>query len=438
MRTKILITLIGLLSAASAWAGPQIQTWQAPSGAQVLFVENHDLPMLDVAVNFAVGSAHDSIEKSGLAALTHGLLDHGSAGLSEDAVAKRLADVGAQLGGGFDSDRAAISLRTLSHPVEREQALSILAQVVQQPVFPETVVEREKARIVAGLKEAETHPEHLADKAFRTAVFGAHPYALSGSGEVATVSRLSRAEIEAFYRAHYVAQASVVTLMGDVTRAEAEAIAQRLTERLPKSGSVFTVPQVLPLAAASEQRITHPATQSHLLIGAPGMSRTDPDYFALYVGNYVLGGGGFVSRLMEEVREKRGLAYDVHSYFMPMQQAGAFQIGLQTKGEQVDQALELVRKVVADFIAKGPTEKELVAAKQNIVGGFPLRVDSNRKILEYLSVIGFYHLPLSYLDDFTLRVEQVTTAQIRAAFARHLDPSKMATVIVGGGAGEPK
>lgn len=437
MRTKFFFALLGLV-VTSAWAGPQIQTWQAPSGAQVLFVENHDLPMLDVAVNFAAGSAHDTAEKSGLAALTHGLLDHGSAGLSEDEVAKRLADVGAQLGGGFDPDRAAVILRTLSKVRERELALSILAQVVQQPVFPEAVIEREKARIVAGLKEAETHPEHLADKAFRAAVFGAHPYALPGSGEVVTVSALNRAQIEAFYRAHYVAQDAVVTLMGDVTRAEAEAIAQRLTESLPKSGAEFGLPRVLPLTAASEQRIAHPATQSHLLIGAPGMARTDPDYFALYVGNYVLGGGGFVSRLMDEVREKRGLAYDVHSYFMPMQQAGAFQIGLQTKGEQAEQALQLVRKVVGEFIAQGPTEKELVAAKQNIIGGFPLRVDSNRKILDYLSVIGFYHLPLGYLDDFTGKVEQVTTAQIRAAFARHLDPSKMATVIVGGGAGEPK
>ncbi|WP_035382873.1 pitrilysin family protein [Ferriphaselus sp. R-1] len=438
MRTKLLVMFAGLVVATSAWAGPQIQSWQAPSGARVLFVENHDLPMLDVAVSFAAGSAYDTAEKSGLAALTHGLLDHGSVDLSEDEVAKQLADVGAQLGGGFDPDRAAITLRTLSHARERGLALSILAQVVQQPVFPQAVIEREQARIVAGLKEAETHPEHLADKAFRAAVFGTHPYALSGSGEVATVGKLSRAEIEAFYSAHYLASGAVVALMGDVTRAEAEAIAQQLTERLPRSGANFSLPRVPALAAASERRIPHPAKQSHVLIGAPGMSRSDPDYFALYVGNYVLGGGGFVSRLMEEVREKRGLAYDVHSYFMPMQQAGAFQIGLQTKGEQAEQALQLVRKVLADFIAQGPTERELLAAKQNIVGGFPLRVDSNRKILDYLSVIGFYHLPLDYLDAFPSKVERVTTAQVRAAFARHLDPARMATVLVGGGAGEPK
>ena len=182
---------------------------------------------------------------------------------------------------------------------------------------------------------------------------------------------------------------------------------------------------------ASEQRIPHPATQSHILIGAPGVARGDPDYFPLYVGNYILGGGGFASRLMNEVREKKGLAYSVYSYFMPLKQPGEFQIGLQTKKEQADEALKLVRDTLKNFIAKGPTEKELLAAKDNIIGGFPLRIDSNRKILGYLSVIGFYGLPLTYLDDFTHNIDKVTIAQIREAFKRHIDLQAMATVIVG-------
>jgi zinc protease len=200
---------------------------------------------------------------------------------------------------------------------------------------------------------------------------------------------------------------------------------------LPPSDAPAALPGVAMQIPASEQRIAHPASQSHILAGAPGMARNDPDYFPLYVGNHILGGGGFVSRLMNEVREKRGLAYSVYSYFMPLKQPGAFQIGLQTKKEQADEALQLVRNTLAEFIAKGPTKKELLAAKQNIIGGFPLRIDSNRKILDYLSIIGFYDLPLTYLDDFTRRVEQVTVAQIRDAFARHINPQAMATVIVG-------
>jgi zinc protease len=434
MRIKLLTTLAGLLLAASAWAGPQIQHWTTAHGTQVLFVEDHNLPMLDVVVSFAAGSAHDPAGKAGLAAMVHGLLDHGVEGLAEDEISRKLADIGAQLGGGADADRASVSLRTLS--VEREQALVLMARIVQQPTFPEAVLAREKTRVTAALKEAETKPDFTASKAFGRAVYGSHPYGLQA--DVDSVAGINREDVVAFYRAHYVAAGAVVALMGDVNRAQAEAIAEQLTGQLPASGAEVAIPPVDPLAVASEQRIAHPAKQSHILIGAPGMARNDPDYFALYVGNYVLGGGGFVSRLMEQVREQRGLAYDVHSYFMPMQQAGAFQIGLQTKREQADEALALVRKVLAEFVAQGPTEQELKAAKQNIVGGFPLRVDSNRKILDYLSVIGFYHLPLTYLDDFTGKVERVTTAQVRDAFRRKVDPARMVTVVVGVDAGAAK
>jgi len=179
------------------------------------------------------------------------------------------------------------------------------------------------------------------------------------------------------------------------------------------------------------RKIAHPATQSHILIGQPGITRDDPDYFPLYVGNYILGGGGFASRLIEEVRQKRGLVYSVYSYFLPLQQRGPFQIGLQTKREQADEALAVVRKTLNNFIAKGPTEDELKKAKQNIVGGFPLRLDSNKKILDYLTVIGYYRLPLTYLDDFSGKVERVTVAQIRDAFTRRIQPDNMATVVVG-------
>jgi zinc protease len=421
-----------------AYATPTIQHWQSASGAKVLFVEDHDIPMLDVAVTLPAGSSFDAADKSGVAGLTHQLLDAGSEGLSEDEISRGMADIGAQFGGGFDPDRSSMSLRTLSSASERDKALDIMARVLQHPEFLEAILAREKVRLIAALKEAETKPESIAAKAFQKAVFGTHPYALLGSGEVDSVEKITVQNLRDFYRAHYQAAHAVVAIMGDATRAQAEAIAQQLTAQLPQSATPSALPNVTMKIAASEQRISHPASQSHILIGAPGVARGDPDFFPLYVGNYTLGGGGFASRLMEEVREKKGLAYDVYSYFMPLKQPGAFQIGLQTKKEQADEALKLVRNTLADFIAKGPTEKELLAAKQNIIGGFPMRIDSNRKILDYLSIIDFYDLPLTYLDDFTHNIDSVTVAQIRQAFARHVDPQAMATVIVGAPAGTEK
>jgi zinc protease len=429
MFANYLFALSSLIIASEALATPKIQHWQAPSGAQVYFVEDHDLPMLDVAVTFRAGSGLDEDGKLGVAKFTNGMLDSGVEGLTEDEIGLRLADIGAQKSGQFDADRAGMSIRTLSSAVEREKALSILAKMLQQPLFPETVLAREKTRMIAELKEAETKPESIAAKAFGKAVFGEHPY--GRAIEVADVEKIQRTDLVNFYQRYYDAKAAVVALMGDITRAEAEATAQQLTANLPAAGTDRRVMLVTMGIQASEQRIPHPASQSHILIGAPGIARNDPDYFPLYVGNYILGGGGFVSRLMSEIREKRGMAYSVYSYFMPMQQPGAFQLGLQTKKEQADEALKVTRATLREFVDKGATEKELKAAKDNIIGGFPLRIDSNKKILDYLSVIGFYHLPLTYLDDFSSKVDKVTVAQIKDAFKRRVDPSAMATVVVG-------
>jgi zinc protease len=151
------------------------------------------------------------------------------------------------------------------------------------------------------------------------------------------------------------------------------------------------------------------------------------------VGNYILGGGGFVSRLTHEVREKRGLSYSVYSYFAPGLHAGAFTLGLQTRPDQAAQAVQVAKDVLADFVAHGPTEAELKAAKDNLMGGFALRVDSNRKLLDNMANIAWNQLPLNYLDTWTQQIDQVSTAQIKAAFARKLQPQKMVTVVLGAG-----
>jgi len=426
-----------VFGAGSAQALLPIQSWTTPSGARVLFVENHTLPMLDVSVDFPAGSGYDTKELSGRAGFTQSLLRLGAGGLSENELSQRIADVGARLGGRFDADRAGVDLRTLSSAREREAALDILVRVLQQPEFPEPVLAREKARAIVGLKEADTKPDTIASRAFSRMVFREHPYGLRASGEVDTISKLTREHLVEFYRAHYVADRAVVAIMGDVTRADAERIADRLTSGLPRAGGRdYAVPPVAPLAKAESTRLEHPASQAHILIGTRGIRRDEPDYFSLFVGNYVLGGGGFASRLNEEVRQKRGLAYSVYSYFMPLASEGVFQIGLQTRGDQAHAALGVVNDTLKTFLEQGPTEKELTEAKNNIVGGFPMRIDSNRKILEYLALIGFYRLPLTYLEEFVPKVEKVSVADVRAAFARHLRVDRLVTVVVGGTATE--
>jgi zinc protease len=416
----------------AAQAAITIQHWQTPQGARAYFVESRELPMLDIAVNFPAGSARDPAGKSGLAQLTQGLLDQGAGGLSETTIAHRLADVGAVLGGSFDRDRAGVTLRTLSSTREKAQALDVLARVLQRPDFPQAVVARERQRLIAAIREAEADPGTVVDKAFHRALYGAHPYARDEAGEPADIARLGRADVQAFYRAHYTAGDAVIALIGDIDRAEAEAIAARLAAGLPRGAGV--APLAAPVAAAAaESRIAHPSKQSHVRVGTLGTTRDDPDFFPLFVGNYVLGGGGFDSRLLKEVRDKRGYAYSAYSYFLPMAVAGPFQLGLQTQQAQTDDALAVARETLRRFIAEGPSEAELTQAKANLTGGFPLRIDSNRKILDYLAVIGFYRLPLDYLDTWVDRVNAVDVAAVKDAFARRIDPDRLVTVVVGAG-----
>ena len=427
---RILLAFATFTLAVAAHAGPKIEHWVAPSGARVYFVESHVLPILDVAVDFAAGSAYQPADKAGLAGLTRGLLDAGAGNLDEEQISAKQVDIGARMGGSTDHDRAGMSLRTLSSKPERDAALDLLRTVLSAPTFPEAVLAREKGRTIASIREAETRPDSIAAKRFAAAIYPKHPYGVLAT--VDSVERITRADLVAFHHDYYAARRAVVSIIGDVSRTEAEAIAQRLTDSLP-AGKADAAVAAVTQPVHEIIKVPHPAKQAHILIGAPAIARSDPDYYALLLGNYVLGGGGFVSRLMQEVREKRGYAYSVYSYFSPRKLEGPFEIGLQTKGDQATAAIKVVEDVLTGFLAEGPTEKELAGAKKNLVDGLALRIDSNAKILGYLSAIGFYNLPLTYLDDFPAKINAVTVAQVKAAFARHVKRENLVTVIVAGG-----
>ncbi len=425
--------------ALNAHAALKIQSWTLDNGARVLFVENNSIPVLDISVEFDAGSRRDPADKAGIASLTNAMLARGvrasdapqsEPALTEAQISDTLADTAAQRGGGAGNDRAGVSLRTLSSTMERDKSVAVLSRLLAHPSFPEELLARDKARTIAAIKEDETKPESIAGKAFWRLLYGTHPYAKHETVE--SVQSISRDDLLNFHRNHYVANRAVIAMIGDISRADAEAIAKQLTVRLPQGAPLPALPAV-PAGQGQEELITHPASQAHIQIGIPAIKRGDPDFFALTVGNYVLGGGGFVSRLTQEVREKRGLSYSVYSYFSPMAQEGPFQIGLQTQKEQADEALKVVRDTAARFLQEGPTARELKAAKDNLIGGFPLRIDNNRKILDNIAVIGFYGLPLNYLDTWTENVAKVTAADIKAAFNRNIAVDRLVTVVVGNG-----
>lgn len=431
MRSSVFMLVLFLVSQYS-FAAAKIEHWQTQQGSRVYYVHTEELPMVDIQVVFDAGSARDG-SRYGLAALTSALLDTGAGTWNADMIAQRFEGVGAQFGTGVSRDMAWLSLRTLTEKKYYNQALETLHKVLTQPTFNDADFEREKNRTLAGLKRREALPGALADIAFYEAIYGKHPYAHPTTGFIETVSQFTAQDLRNFYQQYYVAANAVIVIVGDLSKQEAEQAAKRLLTDLPAGKKPELLPEVAMPEHGMRKHIEFPSQQTHVLSGLPGTSRKDKDYFPLYVGNHILGGSGLVSLLFEEVREKRGLAYSAYSYFSPLYRKGPFTMGLQTRNDQTSQAVDVMIKTLQDFITQGPTEAELAAAKKNITGGFVMRFDTNSKLTAYVAMIGFYQLPLDYLDTFPQKVEAVSVEAVKQAFQRRVNPELLQTITVGDG-----
>ena len=429
-----------VLGLASAQAALPIQHWTLANGAKIYLVATNALPIVDVQVDFDAGSRRDPAPQAGLASVTSAMVEkgvragkNGEPALDQNALGEAWADLGASFDVSAGTDRMSYSLRTLSDPALLGKAVALASREIGEPSFPDDVWLRERERINAAIKEANTKPATIAGRAFAKDVYGVHPYGEEVTEE--TLARIDTATMRQRYQELILPCRAKLSIVGAVTRAEAETVATTLLSRLPAADSCAPLPAIAPvaaLAAPKDERIPFDSAQAHVFIGQPGYPRKDPDHFALNLGNYVLGGGGFVSRLTNEVREKRGLTYSIYSGFAPGLDAGAFRIGFQTRPDQAEEAVKMSREVLAKFVAEGPTESELKAAKDNLIGGFPLLLDSNRKLIGNVANIAWHDLPLDYLDTWTTRMNAVTAAEVKAAFARKLQPERMVTVVVGG------
>ncbi|HVZ44558.1 MAG TPA: pitrilysin family protein [Ramlibacter sp.] len=440
IRAAFAALLPALLVAGNASAALPIQNWAQPSGARVWLIESHVLPMVDVQMDFDAGERRSPPDKAGLADVTAGMASKGLAArdgepaMDENQLGEAWADLGAAFAGSASADRMSFTMRSLTDPKLLPQAVRLGARQLGEPSYPDDVWTRERARMSSAIREADTRPPTVARKAFSRAVYGGHPYGSETTEE--SLARITTADMHQVHDRYLQACRAKVSIVGDLTREQADRIATQLLSRLPARGAggcdpLPAVAEVPALAAPLERDIAFAAAQAQVLIGQPGYKRSDPDHFPLLVGNYILGGGGFVSRLTTEVREKRGLSYSVYSYFSPGMHAGAFILGLQTRPDQAPQAVQVARDVLARFVAEGPTAAELKAAKDFLIGGFPLLLDSNAKLLGNLANIAWYDLPLDYLDTWTKHVEAVTAEQVKAAMQRKLQPARMVTVIVG-------
>ncbi|OIM97629.1 peptidase M16 [Polynucleobacter sp. QLW-P1DATA-2] len=422
----------------SAQAILPIEKLENYKGAKAYLVQTKVLPMVDIEVSIDAGDRYDPVGKSGLADMTATLMNYGVQDdkrmLSEAQIADEIADLGASIGLSVGGERAILRIRSLSRKDLRDRAVQLASAMLAAPTYVPNIVGREKQRTITSLLEAETKPEYVLDRRFKKMVYGTYP--LADSPSVKSVGAITPTDLVQFHKQFYRSDRMIVSIVGDVDQTEANEIIRALLKRIPQSGPViaplpeFERSPVEPLAQR-EVQIPFDSQQAHIAMGMTAVARNNPDYFPLLVGNYVLGGGGFVSRLMNEVREKRGLAYSVSSYFAPGKDTGIFQAGLQTKNDQSSVALQVMSDTIAKFITDGPTTSELVAAKANLVNGYPLRIDNNRKLLDNVSSIAWNDLPLDTMEVWTKQVEAVTLDQVKSAFEKYLAMDRMKIVVLG-------
>ena len=425
--------LLPFVSGTVAFASSQIAHWTTDNGARVYFVETHQIPMVQLTLGFDAGSARDPVSLPGLSGMVKSMLEEGAGDMGADMISDGFESVGAEYSAGSGRDSAIFELRSLSERAILDQAVDVFGKVIRQPSFPPDAMERIRERTLIGLKRTEQSPQGVISRAFYGALYKDHPYGHSPLGEEESVRRITRQDLVNVHREFYVGENAVVVIVGALPPEQARARAAEVVGSLPPGKKPLPVPEVSGANVPETVTKSFPSSQTHLLMGQVGIARDDPDFFPLYVGNYILGGNGLISRLATTIREDRGLAYSVYSAFSPMKQRGPFVINLQTRNDQADLAEELSIDVLRQFIDTGPDPAELEAAKGNIIGGFPLRLSSNGKIASNVLSIAFYGLPLDYLDTYSERIEAVDLEQIKSAFRRRVLPGRFLTVRVGGG-----
>ena len=423
--------LVGLLYSMNAMAIPKVKSWTTANGIKVLYVHAPEIPIVDIQILFDAGSARDQ-KKKGLALLTNRMMSMGAGKLDATGIAEQFESIGAKFGRGALRDSAWLSIRTLSDEQYLGKAVETLSLLLNKPRFRKADLAREKKRILSALKQQQQSPAKIAKRIFYREVFRGHPYANMPIGTEAGVKSIRQKDLKQFYKKYYVGRNMMVAIVGAIDQTRARQLVERMAGQLIPGQPAPALPAVKALSKGKMVYVAHPSSQAHIYIGQPGSFRGDPDYFALYLANHPFGGSGLVSRLADEVREKRGLAYSVYSYFSPMRRKGVFMIGMQTKTANTAKAIALLRKLLKRYHEKGMTKKEFKNSVSNITGGFALRIDTNKKIVQYIGMIGFYGLPSTYLTDFNQTIRSLDRKQVNVAFRRRVNPEAMITVVVGG------
>jgi len=399
------------------------------NGMTLMIVERHNLPVVKVSVGINAGNLYEDEDKAGLAALVASLLNDGTKNRTSQQISEEIEFVGGSVGASGGDDYITVSLSVLKKDIDL--GFDLLSDIILNPIFPEEELSKKIERTKAGLKASEENPGFLASRDFKKAVFGSHPYGRLISGTVETLDAIKRDDLVDFHEQYYLPNNSIMAVVGDIT---ADEVKQQIDKyfKLWRSSQIAAPSLRTPVMQKERKFISidKDLTQANIILGHLGVSRDNPDYYSLSVMNYILGGGGFASRLMQNIREEKGLVYDIHSYFSPDKYSGSFQVSLQTKNESANTAIEEVLQEINRIRSEAVSDMELSDAKSFLTGSFPMRIETSARIAGFLVAVEYYGLGLDYIDNYPQFINNVTQEVILKAAQKYLDPENYTLVIV--------
>ena len=428
-----LLVAVAIIAAPRPAAAVTVERVESPGGIVAWLVRDSMVPLVSIEFSFRGGAALDPAGKTGLADMTTSLLDEGAGDLDSQAFQRKLSDLAVSISFAAGMDTIRGSLKSLN--ATRDAAADLLALAMTEPRFDEDAVERIRQQILAGLSRQSTDPDQIAGRVWWKAVFPDHPYGLPSEGTMATIAAITADDMRRLVAERFARDQLIVGVVGDITPEELGPLLDRAFGTLPAKGKPFTLDEPKPQAAGQVFVVESDVPQSVVLFGHAGIRREDPDWYAAYTMNYILGGGSFASRLYEEVREKRGLAYSVYSYMTPLAAAGIYTGGVSTANERVGESIAVIREEWARMRDEGATEAELTDARTYLTGSFPLRFTSTDSIARMLVGMQYNDLGIRHIDERNSFIEAVTMDDIRRVAKRLLKPEDLTIVVVGKPAG---
>ncbi len=425
---RIFATLIAFVIALPAWAEIEIEEVTSPGGITAWLVEDHSIPFAALELRFRGGTSLDDPDKRGAVYLMSGLIEEGAGDMDARTYARELESLAASFTYNAGDDSVSISARFLTE--NRDEVIDLLRTTLLEPRFDEDAVERVKAQILSGLRSDLTDPNDIAGRSFAAMAYGDHPYGSEGKGTLETVAALTRDDVVTAYESVFAKDRLYVGAVGDITAEELGVLLDTLLLDLPETGK--PIPEKAEVQIEGGVSVVEFDTpQSVALFSQKGIDRDDPDFFAAFVLNHILGGGGFESRLMQEVREKRGLTYGVYSYLAPKDLASVYLGSVSSSNDRIAEAVEVIRDEWARAASEGVTQKELDDAKTYLTGAYPLRFDGNGRIAGIMVGMQMQGLPIDYIATRNDKVNAVTLDEINRVASDLLDPEGLHFTIVG-------